>query len=52
VVSESAPITSLSSLFGWDSEEEKPVAKAKPKPRKPLSKKPAATTAATTKAQE
>ena len=51
VVSENAPMTSLSSLFGLDSEEEKPFAKAKPKPKKPLTKKPA-TTASTTKARE
>ncbi|KAB2849981.1 MAG: L,D-transpeptidase [Hyphomicrobiaceae bacterium] len=45
VVSENPP---LSSLFGWDSDEP-PPAKAKPKPKKPLARKPQ-TTASTTKA--
>ena len=52
VVSETAPMTSLSSIFGLGEEEEKPVAKTKPKPKKPLVKKAPTTTASTTKAPE
>jgi lipoprotein-anchoring transpeptidase ErfK/SrfK len=49
-VNEHAP---LASVFGWGSDEEKPAAKAKAKPKKPLARKPApVTTASTTKAGE
>ena len=47
-VSENAP---LSALFGWGSDEP-PPAKAKPKPKKSIAKKPVTTTASTAKPAE